>query len=201
MLEVTMKSFNVEELDERQIYKLMSGSIIPRPIAWVTTQNRSGLVNVAPFSFFNVVSSQPPLVSIAFTAKKDTFNNIMAIKEAVIHLISSQNVKEMNLTASKLNSNESEADKYDLELIPSQRVTVPSLKNSLVRFETVLYKHIPLENDAQFVILKLKNFIFDEEVLEESSLHILAEKLDPVARLAGNNFATLGEQWTLIRPE
>ncbi|PCS01572.1 hypothetical protein RT41_GL000336 [Lactococcus fujiensis JCM 16395] len=201
MLEVTMKSFNVEELDERQIYKLMSGSIIPRPIAWVTTQNRSGLVNVAPFSFFNVVSSQPPLVSIAFTAKKDTFNNIMATKEAVIHLISSQNVKEMNLTASKLNSNESEADKYDLELIPSQRVTVPSLKNSLVRFETVLYKHIPLENDAQFVILKLKNFIFDEEVLEESSLHILAEKLDPVARLAGNNFATLGEQWTLIRPE
>ncbi|WP_096816976.1 flavin reductase family protein [Lactococcus fujiensis] len=196
-----MKSFNVEELDERQIYKLMSGSIIPRPIAWVTTQNRSGLVNVAPFSFFNVVSSQPPLVSIAFTAKKDTFNNIMATKEAVIHLISSQNVKEMNLTASKLNSNESEADKYDLELIPSQRVTVPSLKNSLVRFETVLYKHIPLENDAQFVILKLKNFIFDEEVLEESSLHILAEKLDPVARLAGNNFATLGEQWTLIRPE
>lgn len=201
MLEVTMKSFNVEELDERQIYKLMSGSIIPRPIAWVTTQNRSGLVNVAPFSFFNVVSSQPPLVSIAFTAKKDTFNNIMATKEAVIHLISSQNVKEMNLTASKLNSNVSEADKYDLELIPSQRVTVPSLKNSLVRFETVLYKHIPLENDAQFVILKLKNFIFDEEVLEESSLHILAEKLDPVARLAGNNFATLGEQWTLIRPE
>ncbi len=201
MLEVTMKSFNVEELDERQIYKLMSGSIIPRPIAWVTTQNRSGLVNVAPFSFFNVVSSQPPLVSIAFTAKKDTFNNIMATKEAVIHLISSQNVKEMNLTASKLNSNESEADKYNLELIPSQRVTVPSLKNSLVRFETVLYKHIPLENDAQFVILKLKNFIFDEEVLEESSLHILAEKLDPVARLAGNNFATLGEQWTLIRPE
>ncbi|WP_252899124.1 hypothetical protein [Lactococcus fujiensis] len=71
----------------------------------------------------------------------------------------------------------------------------------MVRFETVLYKHIPLENDAQFVILKLKNFIFDEEVLEESSLHILAEKLDPVARLAGNNFATLGEQWTLIRPE
>ncbi|WP_252899125.1 flavin reductase family protein [Lactococcus fujiensis] len=85
-----MKSFNVEELDERQIYKLMSGSIIPRPIAWVTTQNRSGLVNVAPFSFFNVVSSQPPLVSIAFTAKKDTFNNIMATKEAVIHLISSK---------------------------------------------------------------------------------------------------------------
>ena len=66
-----MKSYQANELDEKTVYKLLSGSIVPRPIAWVTSQNLEGLVNVAPFSFFNVASSNPPLLSISFTGNKE----------------------------------------------------------------------------------------------------------------------------------
>ncbi|MCE2142441.1 flavin reductase family protein, partial [Streptococcus thermophilus] len=69
-----MKSYQADELDEKTVYKLLSGSIVPRPIAWVTSQNSDGLVNVAPFSFFNVASANPPLLSISFTGNKDSLN-------------------------------------------------------------------------------------------------------------------------------
>lgn len=195
-----MKIYSAEKLSATERYKLLSGSVIPRPIAWITTQNEAGLVNAAPFSFFNVVSSNPALLAVSFTGEKDSFKNLLATKEAVVQLVSSENVREMNQTASPLPSDVSEPAQFGLELVPSQSVLPPGLANSKVRFETELYRHIPLENEVQLMLFRVKTFLFDEKVLDPENFHVLPEALDPIARLAGNQYARLGDLFEIERP-
>ena len=195
-----MKSYQANELDEKTVYKLLSGSIVPRPIAWVTSQNLEGLVNVAPFSFFNVASSNPPLLSISFTGNKDSLNNLLTTKEAVVHLVNEDNVELMNQTAAPLAEHISEAEEFSLELVPSQKVQVPSLKESNVRLETKLYHHLPLGGSGHLVLLEVVNFSFAEELLDEENFHVNLNKLKPVGRLAGDDYSTLGNRFSLLRP-
>lgn len=195
-----MKSYRSKELDEQLIYKLLSGSIVPRPIAWLTTQNEEGLVNVAPFSFFNVASANPPLLSVAFTGEKDSYLNLRTTKEAVVHLINSDNVVLMNQTAAKLAANESEAEKFALDLEPSQIVNVPSLVKSRVRFETQLYQDISLGREGHLVLLEVVSLSFTDEVIDTEKFYIDIEALGPIARLAGNDYAKLGESFKIERP-
>lgn len=195
-----MKSYRAKELDEQLIYKLLSGSVVPRPIAWLTTQNEEGLVNVAPFSFFNVASANPPLLSVAFTGEKDTYLNLRTTKEAVVHLINSDNVVLMNQTAAKLAANESEAEKFALDLEPSQIVNVPSLVKSRVRFETQLYQDISLGQEGHLVLLEVVSLSFTDDVIDTEKFYIDIEALGPIARLAGNDYAKLGESFKIERP-
>mgnify|MGYP003365033644 FL=1 len=195
-----MKSYQANELDEKTVYKLLSGSIVPRPIAWVTSQNLEGLVNVAPFSFFNVASSNPPLLSISFTGNKDSLNNLLTTKEAVVHLVNEDNVELMNQTAAPLAEHISEAEEFSLELVPSQKVQVPSLKESNVRLETKSYHHLPLGESGHLVLLEVVNFSFAEELLDEENFHVNLNKLKPVGRLAGDDYSTLGNRFSLLRP-
>ena len=195
-----MKSYRAKELDEQLIYKLLSGSVVPRPIAWLTTQNEEGLVNVAPFSFFNVASANPPLLSVAFTGEKDSYLNLRTTKEAVVHLINSDNVVLMNQTAAKLAANESEAEKFALDLEPSQIVNVPSLVKSRVRFETQLYQDISLGREGHLVLLEVVSLSFTDEVIDTEKFYIDVEALGPIARLAGNDYAKLGENFKIERP-
>ena len=195
-----MKSYRAKELDEQLIYKLLSGSVVPRPIAWLTTQNEEGLVNVAPFSFFNVASANPPLLSVAFTGEKDSYLNLRTTKEAVVHLINSDNVVLMNQTAAKLAANESEAEKFALDLEPSQIVNVPSLVKSRVRFETELYQDISLGQEGHLVLLEVVSLSFTDEVIDTEKFYIDVEALGPIARLAGNDYAKLGESFKIERP-
>lgn len=195
-----MKSYRSKELDEQLIYKLLSGSVVPRPIAWLTTQNEEGLVNVAPFSFFNVASANPPLLSVAFTGEKDSYLNLRTTKEAVVHLINSDNVVLMNQTAAKLAANESEAEKFALDLEPSQIVNVPSLVKSRVRFETQLYQDISLGQEGHLVLLEVVSLSFTDDVIDTEKFYIDIEALGPIARLAGNDYAKLGESFKIERP-
>jgi len=195
-----MKSYRAKELDEQLIYKLLSGSVVPRPIAWLTTQNEEGLVNVAPFSFFNVASANPPLLSVAFTGEKDSYLNLRTTKEAVVHLINSDNVVLINQTAAKLAANESEAEKFALDLEPSQIVNVPSLVKSRVRFETQLYQDISLGQEGHLVLLEVVSLSFTDEVIDTEKFYIDIEALGPIARLAGNDYAKLGESFKIERP-
>ena len=106
-----MKVLRPEQLTQKENYKLLIGSVIPRPIAVVTTQSEDGILNIAPVSFFNVVSSEPPILSIAVQRvngeSKDTARNILEQKEAVVHIVDTENVENTNETAALLNRNES----------------------------------------------------------------------------------------------
>lgn len=205
-----MINLSASELSPHEQYKLLSGSIIPRPIAWITTQNTAGLINIAPFSFTTGISNQLPLLSVAILrerqAPKDTAANLLARHEAVVHMVSTDLTKAMNQTAARLAPDQSELTLIDLPLIPSTEIQVPGLQAARIRFETSLYQYVPIRDAAGIImtdlfILEIRQFHFAETVLDLPTLHVNPTALAPIARLAGPNYAELGRTFTLRRPK
>ncbi|MDM5278094.1 flavin reductase family protein [Paenibacillus silvae] len=206
-----MYSLNPEEITAKDNYKLMSGSVVPRPIAFVTTiSDDNGVINAAPFSFFNVVSSDPPLLSISVGRKngimKDTARNIIAHHELVVHICDEHIINEVNETAAILEPHESELERTRLTTVPSSVVSVPGIQEALIRMECKLYQHIPISNDeglpvADLLLVRIVQYHFSEQVYQADKGYILMDHLKPVSRLAGNDYAKLGERFTVIRPE
>ncbi|KTT84221.1 flavin reductase family protein [Mammaliicoccus sciuri] len=201
-----MKEIRPEVLSQKENYKLLIGSIIPRPIALVTTESDDNVLNIAPFSFFNVVSSDPPILSIAVQRvngeMKDTARNIIQNKEAVVHIVDTDNVRDANQTAALLSHEESELERTNFETVDSVEVSVKGLKQSKVRFEAVLYDDIVIEKDGQSIsdllLLEVKYYHFDERIYNDG--YINKEELNAVSRLAGNDYAEIGHTFTIERP-
>lgn len=201
-----MKEIRPEVLSQKENYKLLIGSIIPRPIALVTTESDDNVLNIAPFSFFNVVSSDPPILSIAVQRvngeMKDTARNIIQNKEAVVHIVDTDNVRDANQTAALLSHEESELERTNFETVDSVEVSVKGLKQSKVRFEAVLYDDIVIEKDGQpisdLLLLEVKYYHFDERIYDDG--YINKEELKAVSRLAGNDYAEIGHTFTIERP-
>ncbi|WP_239719741.1 MULTISPECIES: flavin reductase family protein [unclassified Mammaliicoccus] len=201
-----MREIRPEVLSQKENYKLLIGSIIPRPIALVTTESDDNVLNIAPFSFFNVVSSDPPILSIAVQRvngeMKDTARNIIQNKEAVVHIVDTDNVRDTNQTAALLSHEESELERTNFETVDSVEVSVKGLKQSKVRFEAVLYDDIVIEKDGQpisdLLLLEVKYYHFDEGIYDDG--YINKEKLKAVSRLAGNDYAEIGHTFTIERP-
>ncbi|MCJ1765334.1 flavin reductase family protein [Mammaliicoccus sciuri] len=201
-----MKEIRPEVLSQKENYKLLIGSIIPRPIALVTTESDDNVLNIAPFSFFNVVSSDPPILSIAVQRvngeMKDTARNIIQNKEAVVHIVDTDNVRDANQTAAMLSHEESELERTNFETVDSVEVSVKGLKQSKVRFEAVLYDDIVIEKDGQpisdLLLVEVKYYHFDERIYDDG--YINKEELNAVSRLAGNDYAEIGHTFTIERP-
>lgn len=197
-----MLSFNPNEQSERENYKLLIGTVIPRPIAFVTSVAADGTVNAAPFSYFNIVSSNPPMLSVSVQRKngaaKDTARNILEKKEFVVHIVDEENVYEVNKTAASLPPDESEIDLAELALVDSDTVSIPAVKESKARFECVLEHAVDL-GGTDLIIGKIVRFHIDESIYENGRIN--AETLKPVSRLAGTNYAKLGEIFSLKRPK
>ncbi|MCG3231395.1 flavin reductase family protein [Bacillus subtilis] len=192
-----MYIFQADQLSAKDTYKLLSGTVIPRPIAFVTTLSSGGAVNAAPFSFYNVVSSDPPLLSISVNRtegrQKDTARNAVENGEFVVHVSDEATIEDINETAASLRPDESKA------------VSVPGIKEARVRFECKLERHITFDNDqgvttADLLIGRVVCFHLDEKVYDAEKGYILTDELKPASRLAGNHYAKLGEEFTLIRP-
>lgn len=206
-----MIHFHANELSTKEQYKLISGSIIPRPIAWVTSRSVNGTINLAPFSFFSGLSNQLPLLSLAILrnndgSMKDTAANILNNNEAVVHTISAPLVEQMNLTAASLADNVSEISLTKLQTVPSVTVTTPSLADPLIRFETSLFQYVPIsKNDGTVVtdmlVLQITDFFFDQTVLDQEKKYILNHNLNLIGRLAGNEYTLLGKTFALVRPK
>lgn len=201
-----MLSIEPSALTERDTYKFLIGSIVPRPIAFVTTRN-GDVINAAPFSYFNVVTSNPPLVSVAIQRKngvmKDTARNALATKELVIHIVDETNVVDVNETAANLAADESELTRTTFTMQPSEVIATPGIKEAKIRFECVLYQHVPIEHEgkttADLLIARVVRFHIDRELYEHGRID--ARRLAPVSRMAGNSYATLGELFDVKRPE
>ncbi|GAF39648.1 hypothetical protein FC83_GL000811 [Agrilactobacillus composti DSM 18527 = JCM 14202] len=205
-----MIHYNQRDLSQLEQYKLLSGSVSPRPIAWITTLNTTtNVVNLAPFSFFSVASNQEPLLSIAILRKqgqpKDTAANLLENGQAVVHVVSSEFAEKMNQTAATLAPNASEAALIDAPLTASQSIEVPGLAEVKIRFETSVFEYVPLKNANQAVmtdlfILKVSDFYFDQSVFNPDNKHIRTEVLQPIGRLAGPNYVQVDHTFKMIRP-
>lgn len=202
-----MITLKPEDLSTQDNYKLLVGSVIPRPIALVTTQSEDGLVNLAPFSFFNVVSSNPPVLSLSVQRMngemKDTARHLLATKEAVLHIVDQENVVEANKTAATLPAEMSELTVSNFETIPSDVVRVPAVKPAKARYETTVLEYVPVKKEesvtADFFLLEIKAYHLDETIYEAGRIN--PKTLGAVSRLAGDNYAEIGKLFSIARPE
>ena len=202
-----MLSIHPNDLSEREDYKFLIGSIVPRPIAFITSINEDGVVNGAPFSFFNVVSSNPPMISVSVQRKKgqmkDTARNITANGEFVVHVVSEEFVHAINQTAANLPPHESEIELANLTLVSSDVVKVHGIKEAKVRFECTLEQKVTLGGDehgpgCDLLIGRVQKYHIEETLYEEGRIDL--EQLRAMSRLAGNDYATIGNITTIERP-
>lgn len=206
-----MFHFKAEELSIKQQYKFVIGSVVPRPIAWVTTLSKdTSIVNAAPYSFFSGASDELPILTIAVLRKngkiKDTAQNILDLKEAVIHIVDQKNGEAMNATCTFLPADVSELSLIDVSLEDSHVIKVPRIKETKIQFETILKEYVPIKNEqgeiiTDFFMLQIVAYHIDNKVFDEESGYILSQELDPIARLAGNQYVELGKEFSMLRPD
>ncbi|GIN93905.1 flavin reductase [Siminovitchia terrae] len=202
-----MLSIDPRNNTERENYKLLIGSIIPRPIAFVTTLSEDGVLNGAPFSYFNIVSSNPPMLSLSIQRsggkQKDTARNIIKKREFVVHMVDEQNVEKINQTAANLPSYESEIELAELTQVESTHIAVPGVKQAKIRMECMLEHSLALGDKDQpgcdLLIGKVVQFHVENDLYENGRID--ARGLAAVSRLAGANYAKIGEMFEIERPK
>ncbi|MDF2959605.1 MAG: hypothetical protein K0S39_1340 [Paenibacillus sp.] len=202
-----MLTIDPETQSERDIYKLLIGSIIPRPIAFITTLSSNGVLNAAPYSYFNIVTANPPMVSISIQRKngiyKDTSRNIIETGSFVVHIPDESYIEAINQTAANLPPDESEVTLAKLTPLPSEKIKVPGIAEAKIRMECILEQVVTLGGTASspacdLVIGKVVFFHIADDIYEDGRID--SYKLQPVSRLAGNNYSKLGEMFTIERP-
>src|SRR5690554_6821841 len=203
-----MISIDPSEQTDQENYKLLIGSIVPRPIALVTSLSKEGVLNAAPFSYFSIVASQPPMISISIQRNKgvmkDTSRNVIDTGAFVVHIVDESNVHAANQAAASLPSDVSEVEFAGLTPIASETIHVPGIKEAKIRMECKLEHAISLGGSASepacdMIIGRVVRFHLANDIYENGN--IISEKLQPVSRMAGINYAIVGEQFALERPE
>ncbi len=202
-----MLSIDPTSISERENYKFLIGSIIPRPIAFVTTLSEEGVLNGAPFSYFNIVSSNPPMISLSIQRtegrQKDSARNITTLKEFVVHIVDEQNVEKINKTAASLPPNQSEIKLAGLTSIESVKVSVPGVKEAKVRLECVLEQSLELGGvnspGCDFIIGRVVQYHIEGDIYAKGRID--PRGLAAVSRLAGANYAKIGDLFEIERPK
>jgi flavin reductase (DIM6/NTAB) family NADH-FMN oxidoreductase RutF len=197
-------SLDFADLEPRQRYKLLCGLVVPRPIALVTTLNPQGLVNAAPFSFFNVFSESPPLIVLGLQhnpdgTPKDTTRNIHVSGEFVVNLVDEALAEGMNLTAIDFPPDESEPVVAGLGLAPSVRVKPPRLAKTPAAFECRRTAGLTFGAHRELLIGEVLAVHVREGIVDRRNLDVDFAALRPVGRLCGNAYARQRDVFELKR--
>jgi flavin reductase (DIM6/NTAB) family NADH-FMN oxidoreductase RutF len=183
--------------DADALYKLMTGLIVPRPIAWLSTRSPDGILNLAPHSYFNMVSVEPPHVLFSFSGVKDSLRNLRAHGEFVINMVSEDLVEPMNFTATDFPATEDEFRWADVTPSPASTVAVPRVAEALAHLEGEVRHELPVGN-GHVVIGEVTHIHVDPRIWREGGIE--PDAYAPVARLSGGRYSLLGEVFTLPRP-
>jgi flavin reductase (DIM6/NTAB) family NADH-FMN oxidoreductase RutF len=192
----TYTTIDASDLSAPEAYRLLTGVIVPRPIAWITTRDAAGTTNLAPFSAFTLVANDPPMVGVNIGlragAQKDTAANIEAIGEYVIH-IPSWSMQHAVHESSEVHPPEvDEARLLGLETTPSDLVCVPRLRDAPIAMECRLDRVVVFGRaGAGFTVGEVLRFHVRRDLIDDGKIDTIA--LDPVARIAGPTYARIGE--------
>jgi len=201
---------NFSEFSANQRYHLMTQTIIPRPIAWVLTDSGDENYNLAPFSYFTAVSSKPALLMISVGKKpngdsKDTLTNILKNKKMVIHIASDDQAQLVTQTAATLAHGESELVKAGLTTSAFDDFPLPRLDQCDIAYGCELYEIKELGDVPQTLIfVEVKQLYINDAVVSKDAkerLNIAADKVKPLARLGGGEFASITAPFSMQRPE
>lgn len=192
-----------DSFSAQQLYKIMSGSIVPRPIAWVSTRSRDGVANLAPFSYFNAVASDPPTLMFSCGRRsaerdKDTLVNVLDTEVFVVNLVSFALAEAMNISATDAPPERDEFELAGVTALPGSAVAAPRVAESLVGFECVLAGTFEAGSNVAVFGRIVHLHLDDRVLLEEDRIDVAA--LDPIGRLAGNRYARVTETFELVRP-
>jgi flavin reductase (DIM6/NTAB) family NADH-FMN oxidoreductase RutF len=183
-------------LDPAETYRLLVGSVVPRPIAWVTSGSEEGATNLAPFSSFAWVSQHPAMLGFTVnrrpTGRKDTIENIERDGEYVINVATEELLQEMHDSSEWLAPGDSEVKAQGLDLAPSTRVRVPRLARAMVSMEMVHERTIAFSpTGGEFVVGRVVAWHIDDSVMVNGRID--SDLLKPVGRLAGPRYSKLTE--------
>lgn len=199
---------NPDTLPNLSVYKLMSGSILPRPIGWVSSVDAEGRPNLAPYSFFNGVCPNPPHVlfcpNIRRTdgSNKDTLNNVRATGEFVLNIVTETLAAAMNITAAEVPADVDEFEAAGLTIAPSVTVKPPRVAESPIHFECKVAQIVDISDEpggGSVVIGRVVHLHIDDRLLIDGDKIDLAA-LQPVGRLAGGGYCRVTDLFELERP-
>ncbi|PBK74453.1 hypothetical protein ARMSODRAFT_1081376 [Armillaria solidipes] len=204
------KSWNLEETPTRDVYKLLTSAIVPRPIALTSSLSPDGVPNLAPFSYFSMVSSNPPMLSISFSLssrrKKDTRENVLSTKEFTVNMISQAFVEAANITSVEA----SEVDEWvlsGLTMEPSTQVKPARVKESAFSMECELHSYQDItpvgatEPTVTVVLGLIRHAHAMESVLDSDGDRVDPDKLQVVARMGGDTYSKVVEGFDVARPK
>ncbi len=195
-------SIDFAQLTAYQRYKLMASLIVPRPIALVTTLGPTGVLNAAPFSMFNMVGEDPPLVMVSVNRHnahgllKDTAANILANGEFVVHLPDEAIAEQMHACAESFPPDVSEVSEVGFTTAPSESVAVPRIAEAPVAFECVL--HEQLTNDSRYVFFgRVKVLHAREGLIDTERWRVRLQDYFPVARFGASFYVRTRDRFSI----
>ncbi|MBP6745172.1 flavin reductase family protein [bacterium] len=204
------------ETKTEQLYRILIGSVVPRPIAWVSTTSTNDVDNLAPFSFYNVFSIKPPMLGFSPGYKqpatanstaiaKDTLTNVRETGEFVVNVVSQFLVEQMNQSSADYPPDVSEFAAIGLTATPSAMVKPPRVGEALISMECKVFHIHDLGGSAlvlgEIVCIHLNDKVVKTNVEREGQLSVDLDILQPVGRLSGNLYSTINERFEIARPE
>lgn len=199
-------SFDFKELSERERYKLMIGTIIPRPIALVTTVDEHGRINAAPFSFFNCLSADPPILAIgvennADMSFKDTGHNIRMTEVFTVNIVSFAIAEAMHVCGARYPRGVDELKQAGLTAMPGEKVVSPYIAEAPAAFECRRHVTLELGRSRQIIMGEIVYAHYRDGVVDPERLHVDPAAIDAIARLGGDTCATTRDRFEMLTPK
>ncbi|MBR0788056.1 flavin reductase family protein [Bradyrhizobium manausense] len=185
--------YAASDLTPRERYKVLTSFILPRPIAWVTSVGPSGVVNAAPFSFFNAFCEDPPLCMFAANRKpngqdKDTFLNIQRTGEFVVNLADEPLAKAMHESSGDFPPDIGEPDYLGLKLAPSSKIAAPRLADTPWAMECKLWKMIDVNDDRRLIMGEGIHFHIRDELWDDEAMRVHMDRYHPIGRMFADRY-------------
>lgn len=200
---------DLAQLSAGQVYHILTQSLIPRPIAWIVTESYGGHYNIAPFSYFTAIASEPPLLAVSIGNKapdtpKDTAKNLQENGRCVVHIASVEQLESLNLSSSTLAYEISEAELANVSLIAQEGFALPRIEQAPIAMEAKVYEQHSLGKAPQHVFyLEVETVFIDDQVVKQDKkgrLKLDAKAINPLARLGASEYGLLGGLIVKKRP-
>ena len=193
------------EMAPQERYKFLTAIVIPRPVAFVTSRSADGVVNAAPFSFFNVFSEEPATVVLGISMRpdgrrKDTILNIERAGEFVVNMVDKRVIEAMHIASADVPADESEIDYAGVTLAPSRIVGVSRIAEAPASLECRVSQVIALSARRSLVLGEVLCVHILDEIVDPATRRIIPAQYSPIARLYGDHYAWLGERYARAIP-